>query len=202
MTTATIPYDTSRTRTVHNADQSSEKSRNSVTTLHSYTRAPKRKTRGFAPLEKHDYPPSMSETLVSRPSSWKARAPPHSTKPHTPIAATVIFAPGAPRLHLPKLDAYISTLEQPTFLQKGSRWEKDKMFPPMDKLAASGRSIEDLETNSKIAPPWRNRQTILANAVNTVLGFTGSSALAAFYSLQGLANTLQIFALILSTVGA
>ncbi|KAF8922598.1 hypothetical protein CPB85DRAFT_1467779 [Mucidula mucida] len=74
------------------------------------------------------------------------------------------------------------------------------MFPPMDKLAASGRSIEDLETNSKIAPPWINRQTILANAVNTVLGFTGSSALAAFYSLQGLANTLQIFALILSTV--
>jgi hypothetical protein len=69
----------------------------------------------------------------------------------------------------------------------------------MDMLHKLDMSLEDLELNAKRPPGWRNRATILGSAVNIVVGFTGSSALATFYSLQGLANTLQIFALILST---
>ncbi|KII93751.1 hypothetical protein PLICRDRAFT_101645 [Plicaturopsis crispa FD-325 SS-3] len=74
------------------------------------------------------------------------------------------------------------------------------MFPPMERLAASGKSIEDLETNYIPAPAWRNRNSIFGSLSNILLGFTGSSALAAYYSVQGLFNTAQIFALILSTI--
>ncbi|KDQ63598.1 hypothetical protein JAAARDRAFT_119276 [Jaapia argillacea MUCL 33604] len=74
------------------------------------------------------------------------------------------------------------------------------MFPPFDILAASGKTIDDLEKNSQIAPTWRNRDSILSGLVSIVLGITGSSAVATFYSLQGLMNTLQIFALILNTI--
>ena len=125
-----------------------------------------------------------------------------STHNSLPVPATAVFARNAPRLHLPKLDKYIAALEPPPFLQKGSRWTKDKMFPPMERLVTLGRSIEDLETNSAVPPFWRDRSTLLGSAVNAVLGSLGSSALAAFYSIQGLANTLQIFALILTTIGS
>ncbi|KAL1720708.1 hypothetical protein EV715DRAFT_196531 [Schizophyllum commune] len=80
------------------------------------------------------------------------------------------------------------------------RGKEDSMFPPMDKLAASERTLEDLETNTTVAPFWRNRTTILGAALNIIVGFTGSSALASYYSLQGLINTAQIFALILNTI--
>ncbi|KAH9065948.1 hypothetical protein EDB87DRAFT_1554562 [Lactarius vividus] len=74
------------------------------------------------------------------------------------------------------------------------------MFRPLDRLEATGRSIESLETNFKAIPIWRNCNSILRAIVNLVLGLTGSSALASFYSLQGLFNTVQIFALILTTI--
>ncbi|KDR84944.1 hypothetical protein GALMADRAFT_1322109 [Galerina marginata CBS 339.88] len=74
------------------------------------------------------------------------------------------------------------------------------MFPPLEALAKTGRSIEDLESNSTIAPAWRNRDSLLGGSTNFLIGFLGSSALASFYSLQGLINTVQIFALILSTI--
>ncbi|KAI9462355.1 hypothetical protein BJY52DRAFT_1116426 [Lactarius psammicola] len=74
------------------------------------------------------------------------------------------------------------------------------MFKPLDRLEATGRSIESLETNFKAVPIWRNCNSILRTLVNLVLGLTGSSALAPFYSLQGLFNTVQIFALILTTI--
>ncbi|KAI0052847.1 hypothetical protein FA95DRAFT_1579834 [Auriscalpium vulgare] len=74
------------------------------------------------------------------------------------------------------------------------------MFTPMDRLAASGMTVESLEANSQKTPAWRNRNSIFSTLVNIALGITGSSALATFYSLQGLFNTIQMFALVLTTI--
>ncbi|KAG6911998.1 hypothetical protein DXG01_000246 [Tephrocybe rancida] len=112
-----------------------------------------------------------------------------------PIPSTVVFSRDAPPLHLPKLDTFLSSLLPPVFPGASS-----EMFPPMARLAETGMSLDDLETNQTVAPFWRNRKTLLSSTVNIVLGFTGSSALASFYSLQGLLNTVQVFALILSTI--
>lgn len=49
-----------------------------------------------------------------------------------------------------------------------------KMFPPMDALAATGKSIEDLETNTTVAPWWRNKTGILGIFNNAILGLTVS----------------------------
>ncbi|KAF5385209.1 hypothetical protein D9615_001490 [Tricholomella constricta] len=120
----------------------------------------------------------------------------HHQRKHYPIPSTLVFSRDAPPLHLPKLDKHLSSLPLPDFTSDRS----GAMFSPMDKLAESGKSLDDLESNSSVAPAWRNRKTLLGSTVNAVLGFTGSSALASFYSLQGLFNTVQIFALILSTI--
>ncbi|KAF9496158.1 hypothetical protein BDN71DRAFT_1482328 [Pleurotus eryngii] len=122
----------------------------------------------------------------------------HRFPPHTPVPATVVFSRKAFPISLPKLDKYLSSLPMPSFSQR--RHGIIEMFLPMQKLADSGRTIDDFEANSKVAPAWRNRKTILGSAVNIILGFTGSSALASFYSLQGLLNTIQIFALLLRTI--
>lgn len=141
----------------------------------------------------------------------------HRSTPHTPIPATVVFARNAPSLSLPKLDEYLSKLIPPSFAHATAK--EPTMFPPMDQLAKSGSTIEDLEYNLKIAPWYRNRNTLLGSAVNAVLGITvrrgtivtrlflnskqqGSSAVSTFYSLQGLSNTIQVFALILTTIGS
>ncbi|KAL0581635.1 hypothetical protein V5O48_000451 [Marasmius crinis-equi] len=144
----------------------------------------------------HTYPPSstshhslVSTTTLGRPNFG----------PHKPIPATELFSRKASPLYLPKLDSHLASLPKPTF--NGTKSTKQAgMFPPMDKLADSGFTIEELEANSRVAPFWRNKQTLMGSAVSLVLGITGSSMLATFYSLQGVANTVQIFALILSTL--
>lgn len=120
---------------------------------------------------------------------------------HSPVPATVVFSRHAAPLYLPKLDNYLASLSSPSFPSLNRAGIEPVMFPPMDKLVASGKSVEDLENNSKVTPAWRNRKSILGSAVNLMLGFMGSSALSTFYSLQGLSNTVQVFALILSTIG-
>lgn len=122
---------------------------------------------------------------------------------HRPIPATVVFARKAAPLHLPKLDNYLESLPPPLFTTYGAA-EKSRpgsgMFPPMDRLAHLGRSIDDLETNASVPPFWRDRSSIFGGLVSAAMSITGSSAVATFYSLQGLANTVQIFALILNTI--
>ncbi|KAJ7783745.1 hypothetical protein DFH07DRAFT_788969 [Mycena maculata] len=120
------------------------------------------------------------------------------TSPHTPVPATVVFARNAPPLYLPKLDEHLSRVTPPAFTE--AKGKAPAMFPPMEQLEKSGSTIEDLEYSFKIAPWYRNRNTILGSAVSLVLGITGSSAVATFYSLSGLNNTVQVFALILSTI--
>ncbi|KAL5495406.1 hypothetical protein ACEPAI_869 [Sanghuangporus weigelae] len=76
------------------------------------------------------------------------------------------------------------------------------MFPPMDRLAAAKRSLVDLQTNSIVPPAWRNRTSVLGGVSNAILSITGSSVVATFYSLHGLVDVLQIFALICSTISS
>lgn len=46
------------------------------------------------------------------------------------------------------------------------------MFPPMDRLAATGKSIQDLENNNVVLPAWKNRNSIFGALLNVVLGVT------------------------------
>ena len=140
---------------------------------------------------------------------------------HRPVPAPTLFGRNAAPLYLPKLDKYLSSLPAPEFTRwTGSGKEKDvPMFPPMDQLAASKRTIDDLEHNSTVTPVWRDRNFWFSLANDAVIGIVvrlplvflqshpndhaqGSSALAPFYSVQGLIDTLQIFALLLSTIGS
>ena len=104
--------------------------------------------------------------------------------PHTPIPLSKILARDAAPVSLPKLDEYISSLEMPTFpiIQtavkgKGKRKKKgkhkacdDPVFPPLERL--EGTTIHDLENNAKVAPAWRNRNTIFSSLSNIALGIT------------------------------
>ncbi|KZT30532.1 hypothetical protein NEOLEDRAFT_1053472 [Neolentinus lepideus HHB14362 ss-1] len=156
----------------------------------------------------------MSTLVASNSTAIYKNPRPTSTSPHrrfagngshSPVPASTVFARKAPPLYLPELDHYLSALPKPSFTPIPSAPGKGKgkespMFPPMDLLAASGKSLEDLEHNSQVPSVWKNRSRILSTLVNWVLALTGSSALATFYSLQGLMNTIQIFALLLSTL--
>ncbi|KAJ7706220.1 hypothetical protein B0H17DRAFT_919193 [Mycena rosella] len=151
-------------------------------------------------LSRHGHSESDEYSLHKRPPSPESppASPRRSASPHTPIAATVVFARNAPPLSLPMLDAYLSKLSPPSFTE--AKGKEPAMFPPMDKLAKSGDTIENLEANFKPAPWYRNRNTLLGSLISTIIGTTGSSAVATFYSLEGLNNTVQLFALILSTI--
>jgi len=111
--------------------------------------------------------PSLSSaaTLVNHP---------HTSRSHRPVPATTLFARDAKPLYLPKLDSYLSTIPKPKFAGDRSSSNHPRMFAPMDRLAASGRSLEDLETNSEIPPFWRDRKTLLGSAVGAVIGITVS----------------------------
>lgn len=110
----------------------------------------------------------------------KSFAPTDTTTPHNPIPAATVFARGAAPLSLPDLDNYLSKLPSPSFSSFTNR-EKERqpgfgMFPPMDRLYASKRSLQDLETNTVVAPPWRNKNSIFGSLVNMSLGITVSLA--------------------------
>lgn len=100
------------------------------------------------------------------------------TIPHTPVPATTVFAYDAAPLYLPDLDDYISRLKSPSFtsyptgVRVGKTVIGQGMFPPMDRLAATKKSLVDLEHNSAVAPSWRNRNSIFGGLVNLALGLT------------------------------
>lgn len=119
------------------------------------------------------YGPAIESTFETSKNPNQTFYPPNSDTTqgafsHTPVAATVVFARTAPPLHLPRLDGYLSTLPRPSF-SWGSEL-KETMFPPMDQLARTGSSLENLEANGSPAPPWRNRTTIMSSSVNWLLG--------------------------------
>lgn len=106
----------------------------------------------------------------------KARS--YITIPHTPVPATSVFAYDAAPLYLPDLDDYISRLKSPSFtsyptgVRVGKTVNGQGMFPPMDRLATTKKSLVDLELNSAVAPSWRNRNSIFGGFVNLALGLT------------------------------
>ena len=135
------------------------------------------------------------------PISSSSHAHHHSSARHEPVPAKHVFSRAAPPLFLPKLDNYLSSLPPPlfrTFLPRQTAGDqKGCMFPPMDRL--KGQKLDDLERN-RLVLPWWDRKTIFGGLSTAILGITGSSAVAMYYSLQGLMNTLQIFALVVNTI--
>ncbi|KAI0695179.1 hypothetical protein BC835DRAFT_1273773 [Cytidiella melzeri] len=143
----------------------------------------------------HSQPPSTSaDTLVQ---------PPELTS-HIPVAASLIFSRGAAPLSFPDLDKYLSSIPAPSFPTftklHVNQGKPPIMFPPMQLLASSGESLDDLEHNSRIPHWWQNRGKIFGALSGLALSITGSSVLTTFYSTHGLIDILQIFALILNTV--
>ena len=91
---------------------------------------------------------------------------------HRPVPATTLFGRGAAPLYLPRLDKYLAALPIPEFTKWKKRGkEKDvPMFPPMEKLAASKLTIDDLEHNSTVIPAWRDRNFWFSLASGGVVG--------------------------------
>ncbi|KAF8316174.1 hypothetical protein DL93DRAFT_2154964 [Clavulina sp. PMI_390] len=131
-----------------------------------------------------------------------------------PIPSKTVFARGAPILALPLLDNYLSKIPAPKFKpiqeaphdpsEKPSKKAKNvppspRTFIPLQELR-SGRSLADLFYNAKIAPPWRNRNSIFNTLVGWSLGVGGSTIIGSLYSLSGILDFVQVFALILSTI--
>ncbi|KAH9936996.1 uncharacterized protein B0H18DRAFT_925256 [Fomitopsis serialis] len=156
--------------------------------------------------------PSSSTTAMSRlqrlsvssttTAVGRVQLGPHT--PNTPIPLATVFSRKAPALYLPKLDDYIASLPAPSYVaieqSKKGKAPTMAMFPPMQALADTKKTLADLEHNATVAPGWRNCDSIFSTLLSLTIGITGSSALASYYSVQGLFDTLQIFALILSTV--
>jgi hypothetical protein len=123
---------------------------------------------------------SEESTVVASDNTFKSPTLPGTSRgdriehkvTHLPIPLTTIFARDAAPLYLPKLDDVISLLPKRSFTLPHRKVSSkyNQIFPPMDLLAASGQSLEDLENNSKIAPGWRNRTSILSGLVDVIVG--------------------------------
>ncbi|KAH7104776.1 hypothetical protein BKA62DRAFT_693377 [Auriculariales sp. MPI-PUGE-AT-0066] len=155
-----------------------------------------------------DDPPSPTSTLI--PQSFPDHRFPAK---HSPVPAKTVFAKTAPSLYLPALDQHLAKLAPPAFADfptveppskqksKGKRKSinsgEPAMFPPMATLAITGWTLDDLEHNAEIKQPWQDRNSIFGSLSNWVLGITGSSLASKHYSLQGIYDTIQVFALLL-----
>ncbi|KZT72840.1 hypothetical protein DAEQUDRAFT_704553 [Daedalea quercina L-15889] len=144
----------------------------------------------------HSQRQSLSSTTTAVPRAQSGS--------HTPIPLTTVFSRKAPPLYLPKLDDHIASLPVPSYVAseqtKKSKAPSPTMFPPMQALADSKKTLADLEHNTTLKPGWRKCDSIFSTLLSLTIGVTGSSALASYYSVQGLFDTFQIFALILSTI--
>lgn len=137
----------------------------------------------YPPDAQHPYRNNRPRIISTNTSTTAGHGSFSSTRSHIPIPATTIFARGAAPLHLPKLDNYIASLPKPEFLENDRGKGKDKdeskketsggpaMFPPMERLAKSGLSLDDLEANNVKLPFWKNRKSILGSSLNVVIGF-------------------------------
>lgn len=129
--------------------------------------------------DNHTYPPDDNTLVPSSPrkassksEEWR-RPRGRALGPHTPIPAVTVLSRGAAPLYLPQLDEYLSNLPAPTFSpvpSRGTAHDKDVgIFPPMDLLVASKKTLEDLEANSTIPPWWRDRKTVLGAMANAFM---------------------------------
>lgn len=115
--------------------------------------------------------PLQKEFIASSATLVQPVSPPTS---HTPVPITTVLARTAVPLSLPKLDGYIASLDPPTLppvTPSGRHKKKDiRMFPPMERLAATKKSLLDLETNTEDPPWWRDRSSIFSSLISMVLG--------------------------------
>lgn len=92
---------------------------------------------------------------------------------HNSVPAAVVFARYSAPLFLPKLDKYLVSLPIPEFAKSSRGKGKDViMFPPMERLTAEKKSLDDLEHNGSATPAWRRRNTWFGVAISAVLGIT------------------------------
>ena len=114
----------------------------------------------------HKYPPASRPNPPLSDTEYLFNYP--SRPPHRPVPATVLFARTAYPLRLPILDQYLSSLPPPVFPSSG-RDSEGSIFPPLDKLEATGITLDDLENNTKISPAWRDRTGILSTIVSSFI---------------------------------
>ncbi len=111
---------------------------------------------------------SPSSTITNNPTLLH-----HHLGPHSPIAASVVFSRNASPLSFPDLDKNIASLPAPSFPSSVlSAGQDTSIFPPMELLAASGKSLEDLENNSQIPHWWQSRNTLFGAMVSIALSIT------------------------------
>ena len=93
---------------------------------------------------------------------------------HTPIPLTTVFSRKAPPLYLPKLDDYISSLPAPSYVasEQTKKPTAPTMFPPMQALADTKKTLADLEHNATIPPGWRNCSGIFSTFLSLTIGVT------------------------------
>ncbi|KAG8679292.1 hypothetical protein FRC08_017070, partial [Ceratobasidium sp. 394] len=144
---------------------------------------------------------SSDEFTVAEPNTTDGKLadePPHVSD-HTPLPVTKLFARDAAPLYLPELDDLLEKLPRFEFTHlKRTKTGAPEPLPPMNLL--QGRRLKDLVYNAEPTPVWRDWNTLGSTLVNWALSIMGSSAISTFYSLSGLYNAVQIFALILNTI--
>jgi len=118
-----------------------------------------------APTSNSDGPLSSNSTLVNQRKFLLTT--------NTPVPVTTIFARNSAPLYLPNLDDYLAHLDRPHFTIPQSKGKNGvtPMFPPVDHLFASGKTIEELEANS-LSPSWKNRGSILGSLTSVFIGLT------------------------------
>ncbi|KAH7318861.1 hypothetical protein B0J17DRAFT_773208 [Rhizoctonia solani] len=123
-----------------------------------------------------------------------------SPNDHETIPIAKLFARNAAPLHLPELDDWLGKLPRFEFTYPKATHADSapKPFPPLDLL--KGERLKDLIHNSPPTPLWRDWNSVGSTLVNLALSIMGSSVISTFYSLAGLYNAVQIFALILNTI--
>ncbi|CAG7849321.1 SubName: Full=Uncharacterized protein {ECO:0000313/EMBL:CCA70937.1} [Serendipita indica DSM 11827] len=154
------------------------------------------------PLIDRSLPPTTPKTTSPDPSLDQ-----HG---HKPIPAKKVFSRSAVPLYLPHLDKLLGDIQPPAFTtaleagdiplnSKGDKAsEQIGMFPPLDRL--KGKTLDELHHNSPLPAWYRDKSSLLNSIVTGIIGIAGSSAIASYYSLQGLYDGVQIFALVLSSV--
>ena len=117
----------------------------------------------------------------------------NGTESDSPEASSKkLFTNGAPALHFPELELFLQNCESCKFdltLRKSSLDEHadsrlEGMFPPMDRLAASKRSLFDFESNQRRPSTWTS-SAIFGPFLSLSLGVTVRNSLTfpSYYSI-------------------
>ena len=93
---------------------------------------------------------------------------------HKPIPATTVFSRSAAPLALPDLDNYIASLPGPSFpsFPEAKQSSSSGFFPPLDRLEASGKTLDDLEHNAQVPHWWQNRNKLFGAFTTLSLAIT------------------------------